>query len=463
MRVIIYLILFALLTFGCAGTEPLYYAAPGLLPSTHREMKTAGFWISRHPYPDKVIMTPAQVEKFNQSIREELKLTKDIARMPQTVEGKSLHQELEGILKGFAGTGYYLSTGRRADRKFFQAIEKNMALERIPGQAGVQFGLVVHYADQRLLPTKEPIYQKRGDVDFDELQNSALDVGTPVAVVQTSADGKWYYVESPLTPGWVEVEKIALCSAEGLKDFLSRTDFVVVVNPKADIFLDEAKTQYYDYARMGAQLPMNQSVGATLVPNGRAQGPPLQEAIIFPFRNEEGRLILKTGYIDSEDIHDGYLAYTPRNIIRQAFKMLNAPYGWGGMYGEQDCSRFLQEIFATAGINLPRNSSAQAQVGKRFAEFTVSTTDRQKLSVLSEAVGGTTILPMKGHIMLYLGMVDERPYAIHAVWAYREKGRVAADVIRVINRVAVTDLFLGKWSKKGSLLERLLSIVDIIN
>ncbi len=42
--------------------------------------------------------------------------------------------------------------------------------------------------------------------------------------------------------------------------------------------------------------------------------------------------------------------------------MLNQPYGWGDMYGEQDCSRFLQMVFATVGIMLPRDSKDQAQV-----------------------------------------------------------------------------------------------------
>ncbi len=442
-----------LVASGCASTEKLYPAAPSLLPSTQREMKTAGFWISRHPFPDKAIMTPAQIEKFNQSIREDLKLTKDITLIPETVEGESLREDLEKTLKDFTAAGYYLPPGGKADGKFFQAIEKNMALERISGPIAVQFGLVVHYADQRLLPTQEPLYQIRGDVDFDELQNSALDVGTPVAVLQTSANGKWVYVESPLTPGWVEAQKVAVCSAAELKDFLSRKDFMVVISPKADIFLDEGQTQFYDYARMGVKLPMDKIVGAI-------HELPLRAEIVVPTRDVNGMLILKNGYMNADEVHEGYLPYTPRNVIRQAFKMLNALYGWGGMYGEQDCSRFLQEVFATTGISLPRNSSDQAKVGKQLAGFTGSSTVQQKLSALKTIVGGTSILPMKGHIMLYLGMVNEKPYAVHAVWAYREKGS-AADVVRVINRVAVTDLFLGEGSKKGSLLKRLKAIRSI--
>jgi hypothetical protein len=59
--------------------------------------------------------------------------------------------------------------------------------------------------------------------------------------------------------------------------------------------------------------------------------------------------------------------------------------------------------------------------------------------------------------MLYLGQEDGRLYAIHAVWAYREKG-VDGDTAKVLGRVVVSDLSLGEGSSKGSLLER---IVDV--
>ena len=131
------------------------------------------------------------------------------------------------------------------------------------------------------------------------------------------------------------------------------------------------------------------------------------------------------------------------------------------MYGEQDCSRFLQEVFATVGISLPRNSSEQAKVGRRLAQFVQETPEEEKIAILkAQAVGGITVLPMKGHIMLFLGMVGERPFAIHATWAYRER-RGNNDVVRVINRVVVTDLSLGEGTKKGSLLKRLSSVMRI--
>ncbi|MFA4916596.1 MAG: NlpC/P60 family protein [Syntrophales bacterium] len=159
-----------------------------------------------------------------------------------------------------------------------------------------------------------------------------------------------------------------------------------------------------------------------------------------------------------EDVHIGYLSYTPRTIIERAFALINEPYGWGGMYGEQDCSRYIQEVFATVGIHLPRNSSKQAQVGKLIAEFNDETKKEEiEETIIEKAVGGVSLLYMRDHIMIYLGSTDNKAYAIHDTWGYRQN-TWRGDIVRVIDRVAVTDLYLGKGSQKGSYLKQIRSV-----
>jgi len=181
-------------------------------------------------------------------------------------------------------------------------------------------------------------------------------------------------------------------------------------------------------------------------------------AVILPTRREDGTLQARTGYLKRREIVAGNLSYTPRHIIEQAFEMLDTPYGWGGANGQQDCSQFVQEVFATVGIALPRNSSEQAQVGRLLGSSEPDDSDDKKQqAVVTQALPGVSLLHMRGHVMLYIGQVAGRPYAIHDVWAYREPID-DADTIRVINRVAVTSLHLGEGSRTGSLLHRLHSI-----
>ncbi len=398
-RGILFLLWGLLAVSGCVCKEQLYFAAPTALPNVRQEMKSPGFWIGRHLCPDKVILSSGEIEKLNFHIQNDLKLTKDITRL--------------------AGPKRY--------------------------------GLVVHFADQRLAPTTVGKYKIPGDLDFDDLQNSGLDVGTPVVVTKQSTDGEWVLTESELSDGWVEARKIVCCSESEWKEFLRPGPFVVVTKAKADIFLNESLTEFYDSVRMGVRLTACKQINSEIL------------SAVIPFKNTNGTFAKKVVYLRRADVHEGFLPYTPRQIIRQAFELLNAPYGWGDMHGEQDCSRFIQEIFATVGISMPRNSSEQAQVGRLVGKFDLKTKDEDKLRVLTrEAVGGVTVLQLKrqNHIVLFLGWSDGRPYAIHATWGYRQKDGIF-ETVRVINRVAVTDLFLGEGASSGSLVGRTVVIRNI--
>lgn len=446
-RCFIVLLIFLVYMGGCASSQKFYLAAPSQLPRTTQEMKTAGFWISRHPFPNCLILSQEEIRTFNARVQNELKLTQDLKQFPLEYSGEKLKKTLEETWQDFRKKEFYLEDGKKDTRRFFDLMRHQMDWDTFPLKVDVQFGFIVHYADQRLLPTQEGLYAKKGDIDFDELQNSALDAGTPIVILHESLDKKWFYVESELTPGWIEKEKIALCSSKEFKNYLQSLEvsFMVALKAKVDIYLNPPLSEQYDFIRMGSRFPIKKADERII-------------EISFPAKEENGRIAFKRGFIRREDIQVGYLPFTPRNILEQAFQLLDKPYGWGDIHGEQDCSRFLQEVFATVGIFFPRNSSDQAQVGQLLAGFDKTVPEEQKFKILQEkAAGGIIILPMKGHIMLFLGIVDNRAYAIHAVWAYRENNS-GKDRIRVINRVAVSDLSLGEGSKKGSLLERLTAV-----
>ena len=430
-----------------AAEDKMFYAAPSRLPGTENRMDTAGYWINRHPSPDQVILTPQEIDVFNSRVRDELKLAKDIFAITVNFKTESLMKDFNANLANFSERGYYTADGIRFDAAFMEKIRQNMNLSGVVLGIAPRYGLAVRYTDVRFLPTEQGLYESLGDIDFDQLQNSTLDIGTPVAVVHQSADKKWYYVLTALCDGWVEADRIALGDVKTVRDFVQAKTFGVAITPKADIFLNEDMTRHYDYVRMGTRLAL---VGASSN----------EVSILLPTMDKDGKLQMVQGYMDSADIHEGYLPYTPRVIYTQAFAMLNQPYGWGGMYGQQDCSAFLDEVFATVGIVLPRDSKDQAQAGQVSVLFDIKNNNEQKVQALKGVLGATALLPMKGHIMLYLGMEEGRPYAIHAIWAFRER-KGSQDIVRVINRVVVSSLSLGEGSYKGSLLERLSSVVEI--
>ncbi len=433
---------------GCGSREKSSENAPTLLPFTTREMKTAGFWISKYPSPDQIILTPQDIQTFNQDIQKKLKFTKDLAQL-RVFSGRDLKNSLEKTWQDFAKGRYFFKNGRTANGYFYQTIKNNLNLRNIPFSVEPRYGFIVHFADQRFFPTAEGLFEVKGDQDFDELQNSDLDAGIPVVILHESQDKKWLYAVSEISEGWVEKGKVAFCPFEEFRRYSLMQPFIVTTSAKADIFLDSNLTKHFDYVRMGMKFPLV------------AQENSIGFQIVIPYRKENGVSDFAKAFIKREDAHEGYLDYSVRHSLEQAFKLLNEPYGWGGMYGEQDCSRFLIEVFSTFGVVLPRDSKNQAQVGKVLAKFQEKTTEKQKLEALKkDAIGGVTLLTMKGHIMLFLGFVDNRPYAIHASSAYRE--RIGSkDIVRLLNRVAVSDLSLGKRTKKRSWFERLQSLVLI--
>ncbi len=435
---------------GCRDPQRLDYAAPVTIPHTERQMKSPGFWIAKIPFPDTTILTSSEIAKLNYHICHQLKLATDFKSIPREYSGKALRQTFLDDLKEQQRQPRFNVFGKMVNQQYFDQLNVNMDISGIPASVIPQYGFVTRYVDQRILPSDEVLTEKPFDREFDELQNSSLDIGTPLVIVAQTKDQVWVYAHAPTSSGWIKKSRVGMCSEDAFQQFTYGRATFVVIAPKADIYLDEGLTAYYDYVRMGTTFP---GIGAT---GDAAQ-------IVIPVRTIDGRLLERAAFVKYTDVRIGYLPYTPRVIIEQAFKLLNAPYGWGGMGGEQDCSSFIQQVFATVGIDLPRNSSAQGKVGTPLGNFTAQTPERKKIyALVKKAMGGVTLLQLKGHILLYLGMHKGRFYAIHETYGYGQP-EGSRSISRIVNRVVVSDLSLGRGSKKGSLLERIVSMRKLVS
>ena len=414
------------------------------LPHVTLNMRAPDFWIRRHPSADKVVMTPARINTFNQRLRQK-KLTDDLAALPAFVPGAYVKAEIAALEILLKQQSLFRQDGARSDAGFYERLDKAMAVEGIGMNVPVRYALTVGFTRQRLVPTDEPLYTAPGDVHFDQVQNSGLDLGAPVVVLHETADGQWFCVKDGISSGWVRKVDIAFMDAVAWRAIFLPERFIVVTSARANIFKDAPMTAALSSVRMGARFRL-QRVGEECV------------EVVYPVRGEDGRARLGRAFIPRGDVSQGYLRYTARTVIEQAFKLLDAPYGWGDTGGAQDCSRFIHMVFATVGLDLPRNSSEQGSTGVGVADFDAHYNAPEKFVVIAgQGIGGLTLLRLKGHVMLYLGQVKGRLYAIHAAWSYREKS-AKADVVRILGRVVVSDLSLGKGTAKGSLLERVVAV-----
>jgi hypothetical protein len=215
----------------------------------------------------------------------------------------------------------------------------------------------------------------------------------------------------------------------------------VVTGKLVPIFSDPLLQQKVFCAQMGDSFPF-------LSLSGGAQTDSTSYVIQIPARDEDGHVIFRKGYLRAkeEDARRGFPPFTQENVARQAFKMLNHPYGWGDSSGGIDCSRFIMDIFRTFGILMPRNSKEQGAFGKDRGEVWKKTKE-EKIKSLDQATPLITILRLPDHIMLYLGSDNGTHYVIHSTG---EDGK--------IGKVVVSDLSLRGSGPDGSLLARLCRI-----
>ncbi|MDO9465236.1 MAG: SH3 domain-containing protein [bacterium] len=423
-------ILTFILISGCASRLCI---APYPLPHVKVKMHTPGYWISKIDNPDKVIMSTEEIEKLNETNR---RILEKVIQIDNTTSGKGLSKNILNSIKDVQKKKRYTTDNMRVDNPFFEAIYRNIDLNKIPDKVDIKFGLTLRRTNLRVLPIDEIIMSRKNNHDFDRFQDSAIDVGQPLALLWETRDKKWAYVKTEIVPGWIHAEDIAISDNKNdIIEYRKAQEFVVVTGNKIDIFSDSECKNFLDSAQMGTRFPLMNSEKEYFT-------------ITFPAANKRNKLSFRKAYIPAyEDVHTGYVPYTKRNAINQAFKLLHTPYGWGGMRGERDCSRFIMDIFACFGIRMPRNSSWQAKMGREIAGF-----DRFK-----NLPPGISILYMPRHIMLYLGEDNGNYYVIHDTWEYTE-GRWPSVVKKHIGRVVVSDLSLGEYGKTGSLLEQLVSI-----
>jgi len=282
--------------FSCGAPEVRYERAPSLLPGTDRQMKTAGYWIGRHPAPDRLFLDPSQIERLNRYVAEELKRTRDLLSAPEAFPREDLLPLLEEDAEPFGQGTYYGRDGDEAEPSFLDSLDRNRNMGGLPERIVPRPALVVRFAEQRVFPAADPLYAKRGDLNFDELQMSSLDVGTPLLAVLESLDGAWVYVLDPLYRGWVKKENVAFCTRDEMERYMRPGEFAVVTAAKADLYLDARRTKHHEYARMGVRFPL--------------AGDPGEDGtlpVLLPLRREDGTVSFREGFVSAGAARRGFL------------------------------------------------------------------------------------------------------------------------------------------------------------
>lgn len=413
-----------------------------LLPHVTPEMTTADYWIAKTGQTGIQSINMAQITELNvQTARNLPDILVDLAGIGLQIPPNEILGWIQ--IPAFPKEPQFYQ-GKPLPDGFWEKIRLSMNLAGVTGMT--IGGVTLRRADIRTFPTDYAIFSSPDDREFDNLQETAVNPGDAVVILHQSANRQWSYIQTSNYRGWMATANIGITSsqAEWLA-FQNPSDFIVVTGPSLmikDSKQPEAPELFYE---MGARIPLV----APPLPNSKTY------TVILPDQKPDGTLAIRTVDIPvSEGLHHGYLPFTQTGLIRQAFKMLGKRYGWGGMFQGVDCSSFTMDIYRCFGIVQPRNSGEQARSGLNNVDFSQAdlTVRRQILSRLPAG----SLLFLKGHVMLYLGEVDGRYYAIHALSAYGQPIGTNQYQRTNVMQVTVSDLELTR-TNGNTLLQSIVS------
>lgn len=456
-----------MLTVGCAShavTPPHAEALPpGTLgvPGVGDAQLEPGFWIQRQPNANASLISAAAIKAKNAELFARDTSMHDLDAMPATLAATQVRGWIDGLSSRPTRTLYDMQ-GAQVPASTVDALFANMALDTIPKTQPTRFGMVVSRAPLRSFPTLLRVFSRQGDTDIDRWQESAEFPGTPVVIAHASVDGKWLFVVSPRYAAWMPAHFVALGTREEvLAYYTDEGPYRVITGAKPRLVYTPDNPALSELQLdMGTRLP---DMGPTHAATIQSQAPAFHWTVRVPLRFEDGNLGFALALLPrTADSHLGPLPLTRANIIGQAFKFLGERYGWGHDYNSRDCSGFVSEVYASMGLILPRNTSAQAVSPVfRRTQFETGDARRERMAAIDALdVGDLVYIP--GHVMMYIGRIGEVPYVIHDTNGGTVQDADGTLRSLKLNGVSVTPLTALHFDAETDYIDRITNIVRVV-
>jgi len=419
--------------------------APRIVPPATEAMQHPEFWISQiKSNPDRVKLSPEQINRLNRKNRTGPSETTDINGNPYSIQDVIDRKDTIGIqfifenplsIKSFPGDSLrarlsrhrnYFARGTFFDRRQveYDNFMKNELYEMtdydsIPDTIIPRYGILTLHTLNRILPTNLPaVGGEHGWTD--QLQSASPDYGTPVAILHTSKDNDWYYVRSETAFGWIPAVNVAEGTVEQIEKIVNAKEFIVAICHKVPLYADkEFKTFITDFY-MGARLQLHKKTNSGY-------------EVTAPYRDADGSLKPVTGWVKPDaGVSIGYQEFTQRNILNTVFSVLYRPYAWADSNNERDCCGTIRAVYKTFGIFLPRWTSHQLHCADHVYAFPRETPEKVKYEILDKCEPAVTLVGDSGHIIMYLGKVDGIHYVIHqSGYSYKSEDGTVMKVRRV--------------------------------
>lgn len=405
----------ALCLLGCAGA-----------PESIRDIRAL-------PQDLTCYLDPATADEAMVPWEQQQKMQQHFLRtffLPWRQTGPSLRREdLVADLAKYRRHPGYGENSRKHNPEWYEALARNADLATFPN-AGFR-AITVYPSSLRLMPTHKPHFASlRADgsgYPFDNFQTSAIPANTPIYVAHVARDRDWVLVESHYGVGWLPVRDVVPVE-ENLAALWRGAELTTVTRDEVPVY--DEKGQFLFKTGMGSLFPL--------------VDPADNHCRIWVVQADEHRNAhLRQAVFPADAAVRQPLTLTPQALAETANRLMNQPYGWGGLYHNRDCSSMLKDLFAPFGLWLPRHSSHQAMTGGTFTELGSLPPEEREEIILQRGVPLMTLIWARGHIMLYLGHYEGHALVFHNFWGVKTRDFWGVEGRKVVGHAAITTLHPG--------------------
>jgi hypothetical protein len=277
--------------------------------------------------------------------------------------------------------------------------EKIMNLESVDEIEGIRHGVTVCNSRLRIIPTlrqEHVAIENNGRARWDMFNLDIIPIASPVKILHTSKSGAYMLVLTERGFGWINTENIAFADQNLIGECRPEEDFIICAGETVPYYADSSCRYLSGCLRMGDRL------GYSSINN--------QFEITIPFRNPDASFSLEKVWLKKDaDVHIGFMPYTQRNIIGQAFKLIDHAYDYTGAWFGRNHATILRDLFSCFGFTLPGNGvllKAYNYTGIIKPELSK---EEQFQNILSNEPC-VTILITWAHSQLYIGQYKSVPY-----------------------------------------------------
>lgn len=320
---------------------------------------------------------------------------------------------------------------RKHTKAWYNKLLQNAALDNYPN-AGYP-AITTRNTDLRSLPTLQPHFSSPGDDadgwPFDNLQRSAVAGNTPIFVCHLSADKAWALVETCFTFGWMPVGDFARVDNNFIKKWESGR-YAVITRDRTTIL--DKDGHYALTSSLGYLFPLV------------CETPEKMEILIAAASIYSDYAVIKQGFVSREAAVVKPLRLNSLNAVKTANELIGEPYGWGGLYGNRDCSSMTRDFFAIFGLWLPRHSEDQVKEAGAYIDLRGLSPEQKEKIILEKGVPYLTLLWRKGHVMLYIGAQNGQALIFHNIWGIRTRDLQGREGRKIIGQAVITTLRPGR-------------------